>query len=64
MDVLIFSVKRDLGILYFMTAVYHTASVLERVDYIWGDEDPILTSFFLAAWLSENWEEGLPKSRF
>ena len=64
MDVLIFSVKRDLRILYFMTAAYYTASVLKRVDYIWGDEDPILTSFFLSAWLSKNWEEGLPKSRF
>ena len=64
MDVLIFSVKRDLSILYFMTAAYHTASALKRVDYIWGDEDPILTSFFLDAWLSKNWEEGLPKSRF
>ena len=26
--------KRDLSILYFMTAAYHTASALKRVDYI------------------------------
>ena len=49
MDVLIFSVKRDLSILYFITAAYHTASALKRADYIWGDEYPILTSFLLAA---------------